>query len=183
MEDLSGHFLISTPQMPDPRFQEQVIFLCAHNKEGAMGVVINKPNEEISMMEVLLGTNIPLPEGPLPPVYNGGPVEMEAGFILYSSDFEAGKSLKVTPNIYLSREAKLLEKISKGEGPKDYIFLLGYAGWGPGQLEAELMENSWLTVPGDINVLFNTPDDLKWKQAARRFGINISIFSDIVGNA
>ena len=148
-----------------------------------MGVVINKPNEEISMMEVLLGTNIPLPEGPLPPVYNGGPVEMEAGFILYSSDFEAGKSLKVTPDIYLSREAKLLEKISKGEGPKDYMFLLGYAGWGPGQLETELMDNSWLTVPGDMHVLFNTPDELKWKQAARRYGINISIFSSIVGNA
>lgn len=135
------------------------------------------------MMEVLLGTNIPLPEGPLPPVYNGGPVEMEAGFILYSSDFEAGKSLKVTPDIYLSREAKLLEKISKGEGPKDYMFLLGYAGWGPGQLETELMDNSWLTVPGDMHVLFNTPDELKWKQAARRYGINISIFSSIVGNA
>ena len=135
------------------------------------------------MMEVLLGTNIPLPEGPLPPVYNGGPVEMEAGFILYSSDVEAGKSLKVTPNIYLSREAKLLEKISQGDGPDDYLFLLGYAGWGPGQLEAELMDNSWLTVPGDMQVLFDTPDDLKWKQAARRYGINISIFSDIVGNA
>jgi putative transcriptional regulator len=148
-----------------------------------MGVVINKPNEEISMMEVLLGTNIPLPKGPLPPVYNGGPVEMEAGFILYSSDYEAGNSLKVTPNIYLSRESKLLEKISKGEGPKEYMFLLGYAGWGPGQLENELMDNSWLTVPGDMNVLFHTPDELKWKQSARRYGINISIFSSIVGNA
>lgn len=135
------------------------------------------------MMEVLLGTNIPLPEGPLPPVYNGGPVEMEAGFILYNSDAEAGKSLKVTPDIYLSREAKLLEKISKGEGPKNYLFLLGYAGWGPGQLEIELMDNSWLTVPGDMHVLFDTPDDLKWKQAAHRFGINISLFNNIVGNA
>jgi putative transcriptional regulator len=96
---------------------------------------------------------------------------------------EADNSIKVTPNIYLSRESKLLERISKGEGPKDYMFLLGYAGWGPGQLEAELMDNSWLTVPGDMHVLFDTPDDLKWKHAARRYGINISIFSDIVGNA
>ncbi len=183
MEDLSGQFLISTPQMPDPRFREQVIFLCAHNREGTMGVVINKPNKEISMMEVLLSTNIPLPEGPLPPVYNGGPVEMEAGFILYSSDYESDQSLKVTSNIYLSRESKLLEDISKGDGPEEYLFLLGYAGWGPGQLEAELMDNSWLTVPGDMHVLFHTPDEHKWKQAARRFGINISIFSDIVGNA
>ncbi len=111
------------------------------------------------------------------------PVEMEAGFILYSSDCESGQSLKITPNIFLSRESKLLEDISKGEGPEEYIFLLGYAGWGPGQLEAELMDNSWLTVPGDAHVLFHTPDKLKWKQAARRFGINISILSDIVGNA
>ena len=183
MEDLSGHFLISTPQMPDPRFQEQVILLCAHNKEGAMGVVINKPNEEISMMEVLLSTNISLPEGPLPPVYNGGPVEMEAGFILYSSDYEGSNALKITQDVYLSRESKLLEKISKGDGPEKYMFLLGYAGWGPGRLEDELMDNSWLTVPGDMNVLFNTPDDKKWRQAARRYGINISIFSNIVGNA
>ena len=183
MEDLSGHFLISTPQMPDPRFREQVILLCAHNKEGAMGVAINKPNEEISMMEVLLSTNIPMPEGPLPPVYNGGPVEMEAGFILYRADQETGNSLKVASNIYLSRESKLLERISKGDGPKEYMFLLGYAGWGPGQLETELMDNSWLTVPGDPSVLFHTPDEFKWKQAARRYGINIAIFSDIIGNA
>ncbi|XOF35208.1 MAG: YqgE/AlgH family protein [Candidatus Electrothrix sp. YB6] len=183
MEDLTGHFLISTPQMPDPRFREQVIFLCAHNREGAMGVAINNPNQEISMMEVLLSTNIPLPEGPLPPVYNGGPVEMESGFLLYSSDYQTGNSLKVTPQVFLSRESKLLEDISKGKGPKDYLFLLGYAGWGPGQLEDELMDNSWLTVPGDIEVLFHTPDELKWKQAARRYGINISILSDIIGNA
>lgn len=148
-----------------------------------MGVAINKPNEEISMMEVLLSTNIPLPEGPLPHVYNGGPVEMEAGFILYSSDYKEGNALKVTPDIYLSRESKLLEEISRGNGPENYMFLLGYAGWGPGQLEDELMDNSWLTVPGDRNVLFNIPDEFKWKQAARRYGINISIFSDIVGNA
>jgi putative transcriptional regulator len=183
MEDLSGHFLISTPHMPDPRFREQVIFLCAHNKEGAMGVAINNPNQEISMMEVLLSTHIPLPEGPLPPVYTGGPVEIESGFILYSSDYEAGHALKITSKVCLSRESKLLEDISKGRGPKDYLFLLGYAGWGPGQLEIELMDNSWLTVPGDINVLFHTPDELKWKQAAGRYGINISIFSNIVGNA
>jgi putative transcriptional regulator len=183
MEDLSGQFLISTPHMVDPRFKEQVIFLCAHNKEGAMGVAINNPNQEISMMEVLLSTNIPLPKGPLPPVYTGGPVEMESGFILYSSDYEAGHSLKVTPKISLSRESKLLEDISKGRGPSNYLFLLGYAGWAPGQLEVELMDNSWLIVPGDLNVLFNTPDELKWKQAAGRYGINISIFSNIVGNA
>ncbi len=183
MEDLSGHFLISTPQMPDPRFKEQVIFLCAHTEDGAMGVVINNPNQEISMLEVLFSTNIPIPEGPLPPVYMGGPVECDAGFILYSSDYKADNSLEVTPKVSLSRDSRLLEDISRGKGPADYLFLLGYAGWAAGQLEIELMDNSWLTVPGDADVLFHTPDERKWKKAAHRYGINISMFSDLVGNA
>lgn len=183
MENLAGHFLVATPQMPDPRFREQVIYLCAHSREGSMGVVINNPNQEITMMEILLSTNIPLPEGPLPPVYTGGPVETESGFILYSAESRIGNSLAVTQHIALSRESRLLEDISKGRGPKDYLFLLGYAGWGPGQLEAELLDNSWLTVPGDSSILFHTPDECKWKKAARRYGIDISMFSGIVGNA
>ena len=183
MENLTGHFLIATPQMPDPRFREQVIYICAHSREGAMGVSINNPSQEITMMEILLSTNIPLPKGPLPPVYTGGPVEIESGFILYSSDRPIDSGLSVTSNIALSRESKLLEEISKGHGPRDYLFLLGYAGWGPGQLEMELVDNSWLTVPGDISILFHTPDEFKWKSAARRFGIDISMFSSVVGNA
>jgi putative transcriptional regulator len=183
MENLSGHFLISTPQMPDPRFQEQVIYICAHNDEGTMGVVINNPNREITMLEILCGANIPLREIPLPPVYMGGPVEMDAGFILFSSDYKAERALEITPRISLSRDSRLLEDISRGKGPRDYIFLLGYAGWAAGQLELELMENSWLTVPADIEVLFHTPDEFKWKKAAYRYGIDISMFTDVIGNA
>ena len=149
-----------------------------------MGVAINNPHQEITMIEILLSTNIPLPEGPLPLVYTGGPVEIESGFILYISDQQTkNNALAVTPNISLSRESKLLKEISKGKGPKEYLFLLGYAGWAPGQLEAELMDNSWLTVPGDINILFHTPDEAKWKKAARKYGIDISMFSGIAGNA
>jgi putative transcriptional regulator len=183
MEDLSGHFLISTPQMPDERFQEQVIYLCAHNDEGAMGVVINNPHPEISMIEVLSCANIPIPETTLPPVYQGGPVERDAGFILYSSDTPMFNSMQVTPKVALSRDSRLLAKISRGNGPSDFLFLLGYAGWAPGQLELELMDNSWLTVPADVNVLFHTPDDCKWKKAAFRYGIDISMFSHAIGNA
>jgi len=183
MENLSGHFLISTPQMPDPRFKEQVIYICAHNEEGAMGVVINNPNQEISMLEVMSCANIPLPEHPLPPVYMGGPVERDAGFILYSSDYHADRALEITPKVSLSRDSRLLEDISKKQGPLDYLFLLGYAGWAAGQLELELMDNSWLTVPADPDVLFHTPDEFKWKKAAYRYGIDISMFTEIIGNA
>jgi len=183
MESLTGNFLISTPQMPDPRFQEQVIFLCAHNEEGAMGLVINNPNRNITLRDVLEGANMPVPEGELPPVYLGGPVELESGFILFSADYSITNSLEVTPEIYLSRDSRLLYDIAHGKRPRRYLFMLGYAGWGPGQLESELVDNSWLTVPGNFDILFETPDELKWKLAAHSFGIDIAVFGDVIGNA
>jgi len=183
MQSLTGNFLISTPQMPDPRFQKQVIYMCAHNDEGAMGLVINNPNHEITLLEVFHGANLPIPEGPLPSVYIGGPVELDAGFILYLSGEEDPFAMAVTDQVSLSRDTRMLENISLGKGPKEYIFLLGYAGWGAGQLEEELMDNSWLTVPGDLDVLFHTPDELKWKKAAARFGIDISLIGDSIGSA
>jgi len=183
MESLNGHFLISTPQMPDPRFQEQVIYLCAHNEEGTMGLVINNPNHEITLLDVFHGANLPVPEGPLPPVYLGGPVEVDAGFILFASADKDYFSLDVTEDVSLSRDSRLLEEIARGDGPENFLFMLGYAGWGPGQLEIELMDNGWLTVPGDIKTLFHTPDESKWKMAAQRYGIDISVFGDVIGYA
>ena len=183
MESLGGHFLISTPQMPDPRFQEQVIYLCAHNDEGAMGLVINNPNPDITVGDILKGASIPVPDVELPPVYIGGPVDLESGFILYSADYTTTNSLEVTSDIYLSRDTRLLVDISNESGPDNYLFMLGYAGWGPGQLEHELLDNSWLTVPGDFDILFNTPDEFKWKLAAYSFGIDIAMFGDTIGNA
>jgi len=183
MDSLAGHFLISTTQMPDPRFQEQVIFICAHNDDGAMGLVINNPNPYITVRDVMIGANISVPENPLPPVYMGGPVEMDAGFILFSSEYSNSHALVIKPKISLSRDIQMLLDIAQGVGPEYYLFMLGYAGWGPGQLETELMDNGWLTVPGDFDVLFNTPDEYKWKLAADRFGVDIAVFGDVIGNA
>lgn len=183
MQSLQGNFLISTPQMPDPRFQEQVIYMCAHNDEGAMGLVINNPNYEITLLDIFRGANLPLPEGPLPPVYVGGPVELDAGFILFKDQGKEYFSLKVANNVFLSRDARLLEEIAHGEGPQEFLFMLGYAGWGPGQLETELMDNGWLTVPSDNEILFHTPDKSKWRMSAQRYGIDISVFGDVIGNA
>ena len=169
--------------MPDPRFQEQVIFLCAHNEEGAMGLVINNPNFEITFREVLQGANLPVSVKDLPPVYIGGPVDLEAGFILYSSDYCNPNALEVTAEISLSRDSRVLMDIALGKGPRHFLFMLGYAGWGAGQLESELVDNSWLTLPGNFDILFNTPNELKWKLAANSFGIDITMFGDVVGNA
>ncbi|MGI6655571.1 MAG: YqgE/AlgH family protein [Desulfobulbus sp.] len=184
MNNLTGHFLISTPQMPDPMFREQVIFLCAHNTEGAMGLVINNPNPTITLLDIFHNASLPLPEGPMPPVYMGGPVEMEAGFVLHSgSSSEKSYSAEICPGIFVSRDMRLLEDISRGEGPRDFLFLLGYAGWGEGQLERELMDNSWLVVPVDPEVLFHAPDEEKWRKSARRFGIDIASFGNVIGTA
>lgn len=183
MESLAGHFLISTSQMPDPRFQEQVIYLCVHNNEGAMGVVINKPNPEITLLDVLCGSQIPIPDGPMPPVYMGGPMGIDAGFILYTNEAPDQYSVEVQSGVYLSRDFRLLENIALGRGPACFLFFLGYAGWGAGQLEGELIDNSWLTVPGDLDVLFHVPSEQKWRKAAQIFGIDITTFGDVIGLA
>ena len=183
LESLAGSFLISTPKMPDPRFEEQVIYICAHNEEGAMGVAINKPNDLFSIPEILRGAELPVPDIEFPPVYIGGPVELQSAFILYHSDYKAQHQLEISPTISLSRETKILEDIARAEGPKQYLFLLGYAGWGPGQLESELLADGWLTVPADDNVIFEVPDDQKWKTAAMHYGIDISTFGDVIGYA
>jgi len=183
MESLQGNFLIATPRMPDPRFRQQVVYLCAHNEaEGAMGLIINQPTDS-SLTEVMEGAGIELPPHPLPPIYLGGPVEMEAGFFLYSADYQCPHYLEVNERIRLSRDVAILRDIARGQAPADYLFALGYSGWGPGQLEAELAEDCWLVLPGDYQVIFHTPDQRKWKQAASLAGIDIAIFGDVVGSA
>ncbi|MEW6219969.1 MAG: YqgE/AlgH family protein [Thermodesulfobacteriota bacterium] len=183
MQSLQGHFLIATPQMPDPRFQNQVIFMCAHNEEGAMGLVVNNPITEISLADVFRQAEIPLPAGRLPPVHLGGPVEMHSAFILFEGGYIARSALAVTETVYLSRDPAILLDLSRGRGPRTYLFALGYAGWAAGQLEQELTENGWLALPADVEVLFRVPDDQKWRAAARRHGIDISLFGDTVGSA
>ncbi len=183
LDSLTGSFLISTQKMPDPRFEEQVIYICAHSDDGAMGVAINRPNHMFSMNEILQGAGFPIPDENLPPVYIGGPVELESAFILYKSDYSTEYQLEVSKTVFLSRETKVLEDIAKSRGPEKYLFLLGYAGWGPGQLEQELQNDGWLTVPGSDAIIFDTPDEDKWRAAAMQYGIDISVYTDIVGRA
>ncbi len=180
---LAGSFLVSTPQMPDPRFEEHVIYICAHNSEGAMGVSVNRPNHIFSLAEILQGANLPVPDKKLAPVYIGGPVELESAFILYLSDYSVEHKLDISETVSLTRETKVLEEIARGGGPSTYLFILGYTGWGPGQLENELLENGWLTLPASDNIIFNMPDELKWKAAAMQYGIDIATFEDVIGYA
>jgi putative transcriptional regulator len=183
IDTLTGSFLISTPRMPDPRFSEQVLYICAHSYEGTMALVINRPNPFLTMDEVLRSANLPVPDTILPPVYNGGPVDPESACILFTSDYLAEQQLAISPTISLSREARLLEDIARGQGPEKYLFILGYAGWGPGQLEQELVAEGWLVVPADDALVFDVPDEEKWQRAAMLYGIDIATYGDIIGNA
>lgn len=180
---LTGSFLVSTPQMPDPRFEEHVIYMCAHNAEGAMGVSINRPNHLFSLAEILQGANLPIPEKKLAPVHIGGPVDLESAFILYRSDYAAEHRLEISRTVSLTREIKVLEDIARGGGPATYLFVLGYTGWGPGQLEKELVNNGWLNLPANDRIIFDMPDEDKWKAAAMAYGIDIATFEDVIGYA
>lgn len=183
MQSLQGYFLISTPKMPDPRFQERVVYLCAHTEEGAMGLIINQPTLDISFADILRSADIPVPETAFPPVYLGGPVEMNAAFFLFSSEYIAASQVNVSSTVALSSDPQLLRDVANGNGPESYIFALGYAGWAPGQLEYELMAHGWLLLPANDEVLFRTPDEIKWKRAAELHGIDIATFDDVIGTA
>lgn len=179
---LKGTFLLATPQMPDPRFKEQIIYLCSHDDSGAMGFVINQPSPH-SLADIFTSVGLDAIDREWPPVYIGGPVEMEAAFFLYSADYVSEQCLEVDCGVRVSRNPQILHDIARGNGPLHFLFLLGYAGWGPGQLEAELGVNGWLSLPAETSILFDTPDRDKWQLAAQRFGIDILLFNDQVGSA
>ena len=183
MESLQGNFLISTAKMPDPRFREKLIFMCGHTEEGAIGLVVNNPLPDVRLDEIFKSADIPVPAFELPPVYLGGPVEMGSGFILYTAEYNAPNQMQVSATVCLSSDPVILQDIARNTGPCKYLFLLGYAGWGAGQLEKELTDNGWLTLPAEDDVIFNTPDSIKWKVAAQKFGIDITTYGDVVGNA
>jgi putative transcriptional regulator len=183
IETLQGYFLIATPQMPDPRFAGKVVYLCAHNDQGAMGLVVNEPISDISLADVFTSAEIPLPPGLLPTVYMGGPVEVATTFFLYSSEYRADHFLEVSKSLHLTSAPQLLYDLASGQGPQKLLVALGYSGWGPGQLEAELTVDGWLTLPADDDIIFHTPDRLKWQKAAQRHGIDIALIGDVVGSA
>ncbi len=184
MESLQGNFLVATNQMYDPRFMKCVILICVHNeKDGAMGLVVNQPLTDLSMTDVFRNCNINPPPMPAPPVLFGGPVDIEAAFILHSADYEKGHRQKVIDQIYLSRDPDLLSDVVDGKGPAHYLFALGYAGWAPGQLEQELCGEGWLTLPAEAEDIFLTSAESMWHSVTAKNGIDIELYSDISGNA
>ena len=182
---LAGKLLIAMPDMADPRFAGSVILMCAHSGDGGMGLIINRPTPEVSCGGLLEQLEIPLSQGVrLPDVYFGGPVEQQRGFVLHSADYGCAEgTLKVDPQFRMTATMQVLEDIGQGRGPASALLALGYAGWGPGQLEYEISKNGWLTCAPTEKLVFGTPDDKKWSEALKLMGIDPLLLSATAGHA
>ncbi len=185
---LKSHLLIAMPQMNDPRFHRAVVFLCVHDKKGAMGMVINNPLPSPDFAEVLKQVGV-MADRPLDdkiramPVLAGGPVQGVNGFLIHSSDFSQKDTIHVDDLFSISGTVDSLRTIVNGYRPEKMIFTLGYAGWGAGQLERELQDNVWLTVPASHEIVFNTPASEMWENAFALIGVNPAMLSSISGRA
>ena len=181
---LTGQVLIAMPALDDPEFSHSVVYLCAHGEEGAMGLIINKPLPSPSFTQIIRQLNIT--EGDPARVINlckGGPVESARGFVLHSTDWSGDDSLKVDESVALTASLDVLKAIANGGGPAQGMLALGYANWGPGQLDREMKENSWLTADADPDLLFGDDHEGKWLRARSKLNIRPWQLSSLSGSA
>ena len=181
---LTGHFIIAMPSLTDSYFDQSVTYICEHDENGAFGIVINHETD-ITLDDIL--TDIDLsPENSSnhnQTLFIGGPVQQDRGFILHKTSGEWKSTLKVDDKISLTTSRDILEAIAKNKGPKDNLVVLGYAGWAPGQLEQEFLDNAWLSCPADENIIFKTPVKNRFQSAADIIGVDMSTISNDTGHA
>jgi putative transcriptional regulator len=166
---LTGQFLVATPEMGDPRFHETVILMVRHSKDGAMGLIINRPAGDQKLSRILqdLGDSGEGVTGNLP-LYLGGPVQPELGFILHTTDYRRAGIIDVNGTVAVTATREIIRDIAAGSGPNKFMLIFGYAGWGPGQLEGELKRNSWYTAPFELSLIFDMERDRVWERAVER---------------
>ncbi|MGZ8191718.1 MAG: YqgE/AlgH family protein [Methylococcaceae bacterium] len=180
---LNNQFIIAMPGLADPNFFHTVTYLCQHNQQGALGIVINrsakmKLGEIFTQMDIRV-TSLAATEAP---VFAGGPVQQDRGFVIHTSGGDWNATMAVSDSISLTTSRDVLEAIALGEGPEQYLVALGYAGWGEGQLEKEILDNAWLSTPYGKQVLFDIPIDLRWNAAADQIGIDINKLTTPAGH-
>ncbi|MGI9228988.1 MAG: YqgE/AlgH family protein [Gammaproteobacteria bacterium] len=182
--NLTNRFLIAMPALADPNFHHTVTYICAHNEEGAMGIVINRPLD-LEFGEIIQQMNLKPNNQDVQhlPIYHGGPVQIDRGFVLHDPDEEWSSSIQISPDLGMTTSRDILEAIAAGEGPEHSLIALGYAGWASGQLEQELMDNAWLSAPVDADIIFNTPCDKRWTSATALLGFASHQISPEVGHA
>jgi putative transcriptional regulator len=181
---LTGQLLVAMPQMADPRFARTVIYLCAHSAEGAMGLVVNRLIDSLTFPNLLEQLGLEAEDGMADlPIHFGGPVESSRGFVLHSADYLQESTLVIDDEIALTATLDVLRAIASGKGPRHRVLALGYAGWAPGQLDAEIQANGWMLVPPDGELVFGIDNDAKWQRALAEIGIDLGLLSSEAGHA
>jgi putative transcriptional regulator len=185
MKSLSGQLLVAMPQMMDPRFARSVVYVCAHSEEdGAMGLVVNKLLASLTMDELMTHLNLEPTRLDEPrPVHFGGPVEPGRGFVLHTPDYREEATLSIGEEFAVTATLDILRAIGRGEGPRRNLLALGYAGWAPGQLDAEMNANGWLCVSPDTNLVFDSDIDGRWQGALAKLGVDLTMLSTDAGHA
>ena len=183
---LAGKLIIAMPTMSDPRFKRSVVCICAHNEDGAIGIIINKIIESLSFSKIIkqLKLNKNMTKNDYKDhIYFGGPVETERGFILHSADYSSENSTSINSEISMTASTEILQALIDGNGPNKSIVALGYAGWGPGQLDTEIQSNAWLSVESDLELVFSAKTAEKWDMALEKIGVNPALLSTEAGRA
>ena len=181
---LANHFLIAMPDMADPNFGSAVVFVAEHGPKGALGLVINRPTD-LDLATLFDRIDLKLDEGERArePVYYGGPVQRDRGFVLHRPLGRWNSTVAVSDELGLTSSKDVLEAVAQGEGPEGMLVTLGYSGWGPGQLEDEIARNAWLTVPADARLIFDTPVDERFLGAFQLLGVNPAFLASSAGHA
>jgi putative transcriptional regulator len=168
---LVGRFLVAAPSMPDERFQKSVVFVCKHDEDGALGIIVNNKVEDLPLGQVYKQLGIEGPKGAnLQPVLFGGPVEPSRGLVLHSADYKRGETLLIDGGMALTASLEILKDMAGGSGPKQAWLALGHSGWQPGQLDREMQDNAWLVVDADAALVFDPDLEAKWQRALDRLG-------------
>ena len=185
MKSLTGQLLIAMPQMMDPRFARSVVYVCAHSEdEGAMGLVVNKLLASLTMEELFSHLKLDASVlGGARPVHFGGPVEPGRGFVLHTADYREDATLVIGDGFAVTATLDILRAIGRGGGPSRSLLALGYAGWAPGQLDAEMQANGWLSVSADSDLVFDADFEAKWRRALAKLGIDLTMLSTDAGHA
>lgn len=184
MTPLRDHFLLAMPQLQDPHFSGSLTYLCEQGPQGALGLMVNKPLD-LTFSELLEQMQLPseMTEAATQPVYRGGPVHTDRGFVLHTGAADWKASLQVSEELTMTTSVDILEALAANEGPKNFLITLGCAAWEAGQLEQELKENSWLTCAAHKQLLFELPADQRLEAAAASLGIQLNLISQQVGHA
>lgn len=180
---LNGQLLLAMPDLEDPRFRRSVVAICAHNESGAFGVCLHHAIPELTVRRLMEQVGVDPLGTPLAKVLMGGPVEASRGFVLHSPDFTGEDTFVASSHFALTGTRDILESIAKGTGPARWLSILGYAGWGAGQLEDEIRRNSWLPVPVTERLLWETAPDARWKLGFETQGVDVALLTGGYGRA